>query len=74
MKMTHLEQFKAMLDSCNTCYDVCNEPLRDGGAVNAEMIAEGACVVRVMGGYQAHFEAEFDKDGNLLSMGQWEYM
>jgi len=72
--MTHLEQFKAMLDSSGTYYNVSNEPLRDGGMLNAEMIAEGACIVRVLSGYQAHFEAEFDKDGNLLSMGQWESM
>lgn len=29
-------------------------------------------VVRVLPGYRAHFEAEFDKDGNILSIGQWE--
>jgi len=33
-----------------------------------------ATVVRVLPGYRAHFEADFDAKGNILSIGQWESM
>jgi hypothetical protein len=29
-------------------------------------------VLRVNPGYRAHFEAEFDEHGNILSIGQWK--
>ncbi len=29
-------------------------------------------VLRVNPGYRAHFEAEFDDNGSILSIGQWE--
>ena len=66
--MTELEQFLAMLKRAEIDADVSDDALNNGGCY------ETATVVRVNHGYQAHFEAEFDKNGNLLTMGQWEDM
>jgi hypothetical protein len=64
--MTDLEIFLDLLNRNGISSDVSDEKLEDSMFENVET------VVRVHGGYRCHFEAEFNKDGKLLSMGQWD--
>lgn len=65
--MSDLDTLKAMLDKTSTGYEATTDPLNvDTG----ERLAHFR--LRVLPGYRAHFEAEFDAAGNLLNIGQWE--
>ena len=63
--MTDLEQFLALLQKSNTPHDIRTHDLHTPRAT---------MLVEVLHGYQAHFEAEFDKDNNIVSIGQWDVM
>ncbi len=65
--MTDLDQFRTFLQKTNTPHDFRTHDLHSK--------AEGATVlIEVLRGYRAHFEAEFDNDGNIISIGQWDEM
>lgn len=66
--MTDLDQLKTLLDKAKSEWDLTPEPLNCGGHPKATQI------LRVLPGYRAHFEAEFDAQGNILTIGQWEEM
>jgi len=73
--MTDLETLKALLDKCpRTNYELSNRPISENTPFADEQHNNGHQVLRVLPGYRAHFEAVFDKDGNILSIGQWEDM
>lgn len=70
---TDLEAFQALLYKARTSFDMVPRSAVAGDD-NRGWTPSPACtsVIRVMPGYRAHFEAAFDKDGNILSIGQWE--
>jgi hypothetical protein len=49
-----------------------NEYMSGGLARDWTPRSNTSVIVRVLPGYRAHFEAEFDGQGKLLSIGQWE--
>lgn len=63
--MTDLEHFLALLKKADTGYDIRTNDLHTRGATK---------LVEVMPGYRCHFEAEFDADDNIVSVGQWDEM
>lgn len=66
--MTDLEVFVNMLKKANVSVDVSDKPFDDFS------IKDGVSYVRIEHGYQCHCEAVFDKDGNMLMLGQYEDM
>lgn len=74
--MTDLEMLRALLKKTKAGFE---ELTRDEHIQNYEGVEwtpskRAATVVRVLPGYRAHFEADFDAKGNILSIGQWESM
>lgn len=70
--MTDLETLTALLDKCpRTHYELSRRPINEVVDFVDEK-HDAQQVLRVLPGYRAHFEATFDKDGNILSIGQWE--
>jgi hypothetical protein len=66
--MTDLEMFKKLLKKADASFSS-EKPERE------EYITRStATIIRVMPGYRAHFEACFDKKGNIENIGQWEDM
>ncbi len=63
--MTDLDQFLALLRKADADYDLRTHDLHT---------KEATMLIEVMPGYRAHFEAEFDDDGNIVSIGQWDEM
>jgi len=63
--MTDLDQFLALLRKSNTGHDIRTHDLHTPRATK---------LVEVLPGYRAHFEAEFDDAGNIVSIGQWDEM
>lgn len=63
--MTDLEQFLALLDKADAGHSIRRNNLHTKGATK---------LVEVLPGYRAHFEAEFDDAGNIVSIGQWDEM
>jgi len=61
--MSDLDQFLALLRKSNTDHDMRTHDLHSKGATT---------LVEVLPGYRAHFEAEFDNAGNIVSIGQWD--
>ena len=63
--MTDLEQFLALVKKAGQCYEMRTTDLLDARATK---------LVEVAKGYGCHFEAEFDDDGNIVSIGHWDEM
>jgi len=63
--MTDLQQFLALLQKADAGHDIRTHDLHTRGATT---------LVEVMPGYRCHFEAEFDADDNIVSIGQWDEM
>jgi len=63
--MTDLQQFLMLLQKSNTSHDIRTHDLYTKRAKT---------LVEVMPGYRAHFEAEFDDNDNIVSIGQWDEM
>ena len=63
--MTDLEQFLALLAKAEAGYSIRTDDLHMKRATK---------LVEVHGGYRCHFEAEFDDDDNIISIGQWDEM
>ena len=63
--MTDLDQFLALINKTRSSYATRTQNLHTAGAT---------ILVEVMPGYRCHFEAEFDDDDNIVSMGQWDEM
>ncbi len=63
--MTDLDQFLALLRKVYGLrgYDIRTHDLHTKRAT---------MLVEVLPGYRAHFEAEFDDTGNIVSIGQWD--
>ena len=61
--MTDLDQFRTFLQKTNTDHDIRTHDLYTKRAT---------MLVEVLPGSQAHFEAEFDDGGNIISIGQWD--
>lgn len=70
------DAFLVMLKNAGSGYDVFRRheyvEVHEGSGWTPR--ANTATVVRVLPGYRAHFEAEFDEMGNAVSVGQWESM
>lgn len=75
--MSDLDIFKALLDKTDSSYGV-DKPGNDSFefARDNRTLADPKCTIRVhvMPGYRCHFEAEFDDQGNILNIGQWDEM
>ena len=63
--MTDLQQFLALLKKAKADHDIRTTDLHTQRATK---------LVEVLPGYRAHFEAEFDAEDNIVSIGQWDEM
>lgn len=63
--MTDLQQFLALLQKSDTPHGVRTHDFH---------FPKTTKLVQVWPGYRCHFEAEFDEDGNIVSIGQWDEM
>ena len=61
--MSDLDQFLALLKKADAGYDIRTTDFYTKGATK---------LVEVEPGGRAHFEAEFNDDGKILSIGQWD--
>lgn len=61
--MTDLEKFIELLKKAKAGYNVRQNDFYTRDTVK---------LVEVMPGYRCHFEAEFDSDDNIISIGQWD--
>lgn len=73
--MSDLTDLEALLKKANADYGIVTPADDDFKHAEAERtIADKNCQLRVqvMPGYRCHFEAEFDAQGNILNIGQWD--
>ena len=68
--MSDLDDFKRLLKKAGADYDVSNKSFSN---TNGSLFTKSATkIVHVDWGSRCHFEAEFDDDDNIVSIGQWE--
>lgn len=70
--MTDLDAFLVMLQHAKSSFE--SIPIAEFDERGWMPPLSTKTVVRVMGGYMAHFEAAFDESGRCLSMGAWEVL
>ena len=63
--MSDLDQFLALVKKADSDYFIRTTDLHTKRATK---------LVEVSPGYRCHFEAEFDGDDNIVSIGQWDEM
>ena len=61
--MTDLEQFLALIKKAGQGHVIRTDDLMDHRATK---------LIHVAPGYRCHFQAEFDDDDNIVSIGQWD--
>lgn len=72
--MTDLETFCRLAKKAGASFEEVSRAVYIGAYEGLEWTPSprATVVVRVNPGYRCHFEADFDAEGNILSLGQWE--